>query len=170
MEKAERGLLLPLSNEYAVSFRCNNKEKLFNFLHRLSPIIKLISLALVIPAIFYPYILIIAAVLFLLSMLTNYLKWYLIFSYEYIIDDDILTIKKTYNFIKPKIYLQTNLNDIAYCDIIKKDDAKTIEEAVICYCYSDRFDVYIKFTVNDTAYIILADNYFYSLIKKREDK
>lgn len=160
---------MPLLNEYIVSFRCNKNQNKFNIIHRIAPLLKIISLALIIPSLFNYYIFIAVGFVYIASILLNYYKWYLVYNYQYIIKDKILTIKKTYTYIKAKIYLQTKLNDITLCEIIESEQTQLYKDAICCYCDNSHFSVYIKLTINKQNYIILADNYFYSLLMM-EDK
>lgn len=161
---------MSLSNEYMVSFKCEKGQKLHVFLHRLTPLMKLMAFGLVFPAIFFPLLFIAVGLLFVFSVAINYAKWYLIFNYNYVLCDGSLTVKKTYRFIKEKVLLKTNLTDMEECKIIQEPDIDAMPNKVECFCEQTTFQVFIciKIRNNPKNYILAADNYFYSLLKEKQ--
>lgn len=153
-----------------VSFKCVKGEKPFAFLHRLAPLLKIAALAIVFPAIFFPMLFIAVGALLLVSVAINYFKWYLLFNINYVIKDGALTVKKSYKFIKDKYFFISKLTEIENCDIIEEMDIVDIPNSVECLCEQTTFKVFIciKIKNNPNNYILVADNYFYSLIKEKK--
>lgn len=160
---------MSLSNEYLVSFKCENRQNLYNFLHRLAPLLKIAAFALVFPSVFFPMLFIAAGLFFAFSVVINYIKWYLVFNFNYVLKDGVLTVKKTYRFIKEKILLLVKLEDIEGCEIIEEQNINDISDRIECFCEQLTFKVFIciKIKNNPKNYILVADNYFYSLLKEK---
>lgn len=160
---------MSLSNEYLVSFKCEQGQKMHLFLHRLAPLMKIAAFALVFPAIFFPMLFIAVGLLFAISVLINYVKWYLVYNFNYVLKNDILTVKKTYRFNKDKILFSVKVEDIEECEIIHEPDIGAISNKIECFCEQSTFKVFIciKIKNNPKNYILAADNYFYSLLKEK---
>lgn len=161
---------MSLLNEYAISLKCEKNKRIYIVLHRLAPILKIGAIVMIIPSIFAPIMFFAVGAVLALSVAINYIKWYLIYNYNYIIKDNTLTIQKTYTYIRPKKIAETKLSDISSCQVIDERQINNIPERVDCFCQQAVFNVYLCIKVEDNPknYILAADNYFYSLLKEKQ--
>ncbi|HHT83312.1 MAG: hypothetical protein ACOYEC_00135 [Christensenellales bacterium] len=153
-------------NDYTIVLPCKSHMKLFGLMRALAPMLKIFSLMAIIAGIFNHYWFIAAALLFLVSVAINYIKWYLVYNYVYVLKDGTLTIKKSYTYIKHRYLLRVKIKDITCCQLINEDKLQEETRAQKLYCLNEKYDVYIKIEANKQMYILLADNYFYSLLQK----
>ena len=169
MEKGEKVLQLHSSNKYSFLIKNDDKKTLFAILHRFAPILKLISFILIFFAIIIDNMLFILVVfLWAVSIVINYKKWFLIFQYNYEIENQNVKITKQYNYIKSKKILDFSINEIVFCDIIQFNNIDSIKDAVVCFSKNEKKDIILLLVIKNQKYIITVDRYFYSLMKLKE--
>lgn len=91
----------------------------------------------------------------------------MIFSYEYWLDNGELKITKHLRNNTSILLLSMPLESDYVCDIIPYNEIDFENKR----CYIDKgakSEIYIKITMSDFCYYILADKYFYSLLMEKK--
>lgn len=153
-------------NDYMVCYRCEKGMKLFKALHKTAPILKILALLSFVLGIFYPYVFIASVFLWVLSVGINYIKWYTVFNYNYVIKKDRLTVMKTYTYIKPYILADVKFKDILRLEIIQEEDLEHYDTTNKYFCEQDYFNLYLLINAANTSFIIVVNNYFYALLQR----
>ncbi len=133
----------------------------------MAPIIKIIAFITIIVGILNPYYFIATGLLWLLSVGLNYIKWYTVYTYNYVIKEENLTITKIYNYIKPEILADVKFKDILNLEIISEEDLENYDTTNKFFCYQKHFDLYLMIKTLDICFIIVANNYFYALLHRK---
>lgn len=158
-----------LNDEYTIVSYSEERIRLFRTLHAMAPLLKIVSVGMVLLAwIKNFYIFILAVALWIASVVINYVKWKLNFSFLVTVKNERCTLVKRYNVIKNIILADYLIKDIEFCDIILPDEVK--ETDILCFSMKILPDLIlrIKFNENPNTYCIGADRYLYSRLKQME--
>ncbi len=150
-----------LSN-YTLECFVDTHKKRGYFLSNLSMVFKILSVLSLIGLFLSLYFLILTFVLWTCSIIINYSKNRLFFSYKYSIYGDTLEIIKQDLTNKKEVLVSINLSDIKSCEIIT--NCENYSKIYCCESTKNGFMINIKTEKDD--FVMLSDEYMYSLICK----
>lgn len=140
-------------------------------LHSTAPILKLISVVLIIIAFFRMYYLFaVAGILIFASICMNCYKWRLKPSFEYTYESGNLSVIKTYPYLKNRVIVNIPITEILGCVIIVQENLPEDIPIEKCFSVADGIsDTAVMIATADKKLLLDCDMYMYSLIKSQSE-